>query len=118
MKREDSTPSPSKEANLDTLSGERHLPAEEDHLPSLLGENVEPPPTIPLKYRLVAFVMIVFFSSGSSYAQAVISPLKSTLRKELGINNAQYGAIASADNLINAILPIIGGIGIDYWGAT
>lgn len=116
MNRQDTTPSPSKD-NVDTLSKERDFAAEDD-LPTLSEENVETRQVIPLKYRLVAFAMIVLFSTGSSYAQGVISPLKSTLRKELNINNAQYGAIASADNLINAILPIIGGIGIDYWGAT
>ena len=34
------------------------------------------------------------------------------------MSDAQYGAIASADNLVNTILPIVGGIGIDYYGAT
>ncbi|GFZ49838.1 hypothetical protein JCM24511_07241 [Saitozyma sp. JCM 24511] len=73
---------------------------------------------IPLRYRLLAFSMIIFFSTGSSYYENVLSPLKSTLLKELKINNAQYGAVSSASNLINTILPIIGGIGMDYWGAT
>lgn len=77
-----------------------------------------PPQQIPFKYRALAFAMIIFFATGSSYADGVLSPLKSTLRKELDITNAQYGAITSAANLINTILPIIGGISMDYWGAT
>ena len=32
--------------------------------------------------------------------------------------DAQYGAISSASSLVNTVLPVIGGIGIDYWGAT
>jgi hypothetical protein len=32
--------------------------------------------------------------------------------------DAQYGAISSASSLVNTILPVIGGLGIDYWGAT
>lgn len=32
--------------------------------------------------------------------------------------DAQYGAISSASSLANTILPVLGGMGIDYWGAT
>ena len=49
-------------------------------------------------------------------ASSSISPLKSTLKKELGINNAQYAVLDTADSLINTILPIISGIAIDYYG--
>jgi hypothetical protein len=42
---------------------------------------------IPLRYRLLAFSMIIFFSTGSSYYENVLSPLKSTLLKELKINS-------------------------------
>ncbi|OCF73363.1 hypothetical protein I204_06595 [Kwoniella mangroviensis CBS 8886] len=74
--------------------------------------------SIPRKYRFIAFSMIIFFATGSSFLQAITSPLKSTFKKELGVTNAQYGAIASASSLVNTILPIIGGVGMDYWGAT
>lgn len=48
----------------------------------------EPFPTIPNRYRWTAFAMIIFFATGSSFAEAVLSPLKSTLLKELKINSA------------------------------
>ncbi|ODO07710.1 hypothetical protein I350_03283 [Cryptococcus amylolentus CBS 6273] len=73
---------------------------------------------IPLMYRVMAFAMVIFFATGSSYIQGISSPLKSTFKKKLGITNAQYGAISSASSLVNTILPIIGGIGMDHWGAT
>ncbi|OCF39673.1 hypothetical protein I317_06528 [Kwoniella heveanensis CBS 569] len=73
---------------------------------------------MPWRYRLAAFSMILFFATGSSYLEGVAAPLKSTFRSELKITNAQYGAIASASSLVNTVLPIIGGIGMDYWGAT
>ncbi|WWD19427.1 hypothetical protein CI109_103887 [Kwoniella shandongensis] len=59
---------------------------------------------IPLRYRLLAMSMILFFATGSSYAEGTL--------------NAQYGTISSASSLVNTILPIIGGVGIDYWGAA
>lgn len=103
-------------------------PLKETGPPLLLSSQQDPEQTherthnevkqIPWRYRLIAFWLIIFFATGSSYAQLILSPLKSTVRKELKITNAQYGALASADNLINTILPLIGGIGMDYWGAT
>ncbi|OXB38116.1 hypothetical protein J007_02080 [Cryptococcus neoformans] len=72
------------------------------------GEELEA--DIPLAYRLIAFSMILFFATGSSYMQSVASPLKSTYKEKLNINNAQYSTIASASSLVNTIFPVIGGI--------
>jgi hypothetical protein len=56
---------------------------------------------------------------GSNFAQSSLSPLKSTIRKQVpGVNNARYGTIASADALINGVLPILTGIVIDYYGPS
>ncbi|KAL1412618.1 hypothetical protein Q8F55_000365 [Vanrija albida] len=73
---------------------------------------------IPWRLRIIAFLLIVFFNTGASYADNVLGPLKTRIRQELKITNAQFGAVASANALVNSILPIIGGIGMDYWGAT
>lgn len=104
---------------------------EKDTKEESTAEQPVGPSVIPMKYSLLAFSMIVFFATGSSFAEGTLGPLKSTLRKELKISSkcdsnepvlilldAQYGAIASASSLVNTILPIIGGIGMDHWGAT
>ncbi|GAA5820374.1 hypothetical protein JCM11251_005601 [Rhodosporidiobolus azoricus] len=57
-----------------------------------------------------------FLTVGSNFLASSIAPLKVTLKKELGINNAQYANLDTADSLINSILPIISGIAIDYYG--
>ncbi|WVF68348.1 hypothetical protein IAT40_003113 [Kwoniella sp. CBS 6097] len=99
----------------DDLQGQVPELTDTDGIPQGLEEKEI---AIPWKYRLVAFSMIIFFATGSSYLENVAAPLKSTFRKELKITNAQYGAVTSASSLINTVLPIIGGIGMDYWGAT
>lgn len=56
---------------------------------------------------------------GSNFAQSSLSPLKSTIKTEIKeVNNARYGAIASAEQLVNGILPLISGIMIDYYGPS
>ena len=90
-------------------------------VPTLEGGTpraASPAMVIPLRHRLLAFSMIILFATGSSFAENILSPLKSTLKEELDINNAQYGVVSAATNLVNTILPIIGGIGMDHWGAT
>jgi hypothetical protein len=46
---------------------------------------------IPAKYRYIAFSMIVFFATSSSYCEATITPIKSILRKELKITSEMHG---------------------------
>ncbi|WWD09701.1 hypothetical protein V865_007829 [Kwoniella europaea PYCC6329] len=76
-------------------------------------EGPSPNRFIPLKYRLIAFSMVVFFNTSSSFSESTLSPLKSTFREQLKVTT-----ISSASSLVNTILPVIGGLGIDYWGAT
>ncbi|GAC93927.1 hypothetical protein PHSY_001495 [Pseudozyma hubeiensis SY62] len=71
------------------------------------------------KHRLPAILMILFFTLGSNFAQSSLSPLKSTIKKQIpSVTNARYGTIASADHLVNGILPLFSGIMVDYYGPS
>jgi len=41
----------------------------------------------PLKYRLLALSCILFFTTGSAFAESTLGPLKSTFVRELKINS-------------------------------
>ncbi|ESK92084.1 mfs transporter [Moniliophthora roreri MCA 2997] len=71
----------------------------------------------PWKYKGPALFCVLFFSLGSNWAVGALSPLKSTLKQELDINNAQYGVIVSANQLVNTVVPVVSGMAIDYYGA-
>ncbi|GAA5883023.1 hypothetical protein JCM16303_006796 [Sporobolomyces ruberrimus] len=73
-------------------------------------------PQHPWRIKGPAIFLTLFLTLGSNFASSSIGPLKSTIKKELSINNAQYADIAVADSLINTILPIITGIAVDYFG--
>lgn len=53
---------------------------------------------IPWHKGLIAFSMIIFFSTGSSYCEGTLSPLKSTLLKKLGINSKTLCFKSCTDN--------------------
>jgi hypothetical protein len=42
---------------------------------------------IPNSYKLLAFSMIIFFNSSSSFSESTLSPLKGIFRKELGVTS-------------------------------
>ncbi|BEJ15699.1 hypothetical protein CspHIS471_0503040 [Cutaneotrichosporon sp. HIS471] len=84
----------------------------------LEGEEETPAIVIPLKYRIIAIVLIILFGTGNTYAGFVLGPLKTRLVRELKITNAQFSIVSSASSLINTLLPIIGGSIIDRYGGS
>jgi len=68
------------------------------------------------RIKWAALSLALFLTAGSNYASSIIPPLKSTLQKELVIDNAQYAVLDTADALLNTILPILSGVAIDYFG--
>lgn len=71
------------------------------------------------KLQLAALFCVVFLAMGEYVADAALSPLKSTLKKQMPeVTNARYGAISSASHLVKGILPIIAGMLVDYWGPS
>lgn len=86
---------------------------DEVHLPGALQAT-----EMPQSVRLVAFSFILFFSTGAAFAESTIGPLKSTLMRELGINNTQFSTVSTASNVVNTVLPLVGGIAMDYVGGV
>lgn len=57
--------------------------------PTLVKKDLTPfaPLDIPLKYRWVALVTILFYTTGAAFAESTLGPLKSTFVRELKINS-------------------------------
>ncbi|BGP48297.1 hypothetical protein JCM10450v2_004169 [Rhodotorula kratochvilovae] len=92
---------------------------EVDALPEGINPDGSYNPAItghPWRIKGPAIFCVLFLTLGSNFASSSLSPLKSTLKKQLGINNAQYASLDTADSLINTIFPILSGALIDYFG--
>lgn len=107
--------------------------SKELNVPSHGKEEADNPPTaddasstaayalegVSWKLQLAALFCVVFLAMGEYVADASLSPLKSTLKKEMPeVTNARYGAISSASHLVKGIMPIIAGMIVDYWGPS
>ncbi|TIB73171.1 MFS general substrate transporter [Wallemia mellicola] len=72
--------------------------------------------TLSLGSRCYIVGLVIFMSFGPEYSRSINGSLKSTLKSKLDINNSQFGVISSASDLINTILPIVGGFLVDQFG--
>lgn len=67
--------------------------------------------------RWSALLMISFTMFASYYFYDVFSAIKSTLQAEVGLSNADYGAMYGAYSILNAFgMAFIGGMILDKWG--
>ena len=68
--------------------------------------------------RVILASLVIFLSFGPEYSSSINGSLKSTIKKNLNVDNTQFGVISSASDLINTVLPIIGGYLSDAYGVV
>ncbi|KAI0746262.1 MFS transporter [Daedaleopsis nitida] len=79
---------------------------------------------VPLRMKIMAILLVTAIGFGSHWSSGVTGAMKSTLKKELKINNAQYAVLeASQDFMVTALILVsgvvtdrIGGAGAMLWG--
>ncbi|BGP18173.1 hypothetical protein JCM10213_009016 [Rhodosporidiobolus nylandii] len=75
------------------------------------------PQDIPWRVKLPPLLAVMVFNCACYWFSSSLGPIKSTLKKELGIDNAQYGVISTSGSLVNTVVPFFSGILIDYYGS-
>lgn len=79
---------------------------------------------IPLRMKIISIILVTAIGFGSHWSSGVTGAMKSTLKKKLHINNAQYSVLeASEDFMVTALILVsgavtdrIGGAGAMLWG--
>ncbi|KAG0171973.1 hypothetical protein DFQ28_005385 [Apophysomyces sp. BC1034] len=72
----------------------------------------------PWKYKVIALVTALMLPIGSHFAHTAVGAMKGTIKKELLINNTQYGVLSAAVSIINTVFPIVAGVFIDMFGSV
>lgn len=83
---------------------------------SLSTEEEKPNP--PMYWKLIAVVMISCISFGSSWSSGITGALKSTLKKELDINNKQFSLLEASEDFMVTLLILSSGIVTDRIGGA
>ncbi|PQE19034.1 major facilitator superfamily transporter protein [Rutstroemia sp. NJR-2017a WRK4] len=88
--------------------------------------NDSPPGQIPvpLKWKLASILMVSAIGFGSNWSSGITSAMKSTIKKEMNINNTEYALLdASQDFMVTALMLVsgvvtdrIGGAGAIFYG--
>lgn len=83
---------------------------------SLSTEEEKPHP--PLYWKFIAVLLISCISFGSSWSSGITGALKSTLKKELDINNKQFSLLEASEDFMVTLLILSSGIVTDRIGGA
>ncbi|CAN9406159.1 unnamed protein product [Alternaria alternata] len=72
---------------------------------------------IPLKMKLIAILLVTATGFGSHWSSGVTGAMKSTVKKELHINNAQYSVLEASEDFMKTALILVSGLVTDRIGA-
>ncbi|EGN94916.1 hypothetical protein SERLA73DRAFT_77649 [Serpula lacrymans var. lacrymans S7.3] len=75
-----------------------------------------PRPNLPLAWQVTMIVLTCMCTFGNHWSNGLIAALKTTIEKNLDINNSKFAALVSVTNLINTFLCIGFGFVIDRFG--
>lgn len=84
--------------------------------------SVTSPPRIeqgaPLKWKLAAVLLISGISFGSSWSSGITGAMKSTIKKQLKINNTQYALLEASEDFMMVTLIMLTGAVTDRLGGA
>lgn len=107
--------SASKEVSLATP---HEVPVDPNISPDSNSGDVDSRPFVPMKWKLGSVLLICLISFGASWSARLTSSLKSTVKKELGINNTQFALLEASEELMVTLLTMISGIVTDRIGGA
>ncbi|KAH8651452.1 major facilitator superfamily transporter [Xylariales sp. PMI_506] len=81
-----------------------------------LSVQSKPPP--PWYWKVIAVVLVCLIHFASSWSSGITSPLKSTLKKQLDINNTEYALLTASDSFIKSVLILVIGLATDRLGGA
>ncbi|OAA70635.1 MFS transporter [Cordyceps fumosorosea ARSEF 2679] len=87
-----------------------------DDRPSSSATNRET--AIPLRIKLIAVVLVSLIGFGSHWSSGVTGAMKSTIKKKLHINNAQYAVLEASEDFMKTALILFSGVVTDRVGGA
>ncbi|KAF2621754.1 MFS general substrate transporter [Macroventuria anomochaeta] len=73
---------------------------------------------VPVKMKLISILLVTAIGFGSHWSSGVTGAMKSTLKKQLHINNAQYAVLEASEDFIKTTLILVSGIVTDRIGGA
>ncbi|KAH8879812.1 major facilitator superfamily transporter [Thozetella sp. PMI_491] len=78
----------------------------------------EPAKPAPWQWKLAAVVLVSCISFGSSWSSGITGAIKTTMKKELKINNTQFSLLESSEDFMVTVLILFSGAASDRIGGA
>ena len=66
-------------------------------------------PHVPLKWRALSLMLLCSISFGSAWSARLSSAMKSTIKKQLNINNTQFALLEASEDFMATALMLVSG---------
>lgn len=73
---------------------------------------------VPVRWKLISVALICLISFGTAWSARLTSSLKSTVKKELKINNTQFALLEASEEFMATALMMLSGLATDRIGGT
>lgn len=73
---------------------------------------------VPLSWKLMSVVLVTCIGFGSQWSSGVTGAMKSTIKKELHINNTQFSLLEASEDFMVTALMLLSGIVTDRVGGA
>ncbi|PVI04584.1 MFS general substrate transporter [Periconia macrospinosa] len=78
-------------------------------------ENLQPP---PLSWKLGAIVLVTAIGFGSQWSSGITSAMKTTIKKEMKVNNKQFALLEASEDFMVTVLMLFSGFITDKIGGA
>ncbi|KAK5448111.1 hypothetical protein LTS15_009135 [Exophiala xenobiotica] len=73
---------------------------------------------VPLRWKLLSIVLVTAIGFGSQWSSGITGAMKSTLKKELDINNTQFSLLEASEDFMTTALMLLSGVVTDRIGGA
>jgi hypothetical protein len=74
--------------------------------------------TVPLKWKLASILMVSAIGFGSNWSSGITGAMKSTIKKEMKINNTQFALLEASEDFMVTALMLVSGLVTDRIGGA
>lgn len=85
----------------------------EDGTPSASGQIA-----VPLKWKLASIIMVSAIGFGSNWSSGITGAMKTTIKKQMKINNTQYALLDASEDFMKTVLILASGMVTDKIGGA
>lgn len=82
------------------------------------GPPSDGPAPVPLSWKLASVLLVTLICFGSKWSSGITAAMKTTMKKELKINNTQFALLEASEDFMTTCLILVSGLVTDRIGGA